>query len=59
MTGVNPMTRVMEEKEKEKEKEKEELLRDPRTGGPIKGSTKGPRGPKNISRERPFQGRER
>ena len=44
----------MEEKEEEmeeKEEEKEEEEKFLRTGGPTKGSTRGPRGTKNISKD--------
>ena len=44
-------TWVTGEKEEKKKKEKEEkkfMHADRRAGGPIKGSTRGPRGPKNL-----------
>ena len=47
MTGVTGQKEEKKEKEKEeKKKEKKKLLG--RTGTPIEGSTKGPRGPKNL-----------
>ena len=39
------MAGVTGEKEEKKEKEEKNFLR---AGGPIKGSTRGPRGPKNL-----------
>ena len=39
------------EKEEEKKEEKKFLQVDGRTGGPTKGSTRGPRGTKNISKD--------
>ena len=41
------------EKEEEKEEEKKFLHKGGRTDGPIKGSTRGPRGPKNYTASQP------
>ena len=52
MTGVTGQKEEKKEKEKEKKEGKKEekkfLHTDGREGGPIKGSTRGPRGPKKC-----------
>ena len=51
MTGVTRGDRTEEKKEKEKEEKEEEnifLHTDRQAHGPIKGSTRGPRGPKKM-----------
>ena len=48
MTGVMGVTWMAEKKEKEEKEEKKEVKKFFHTDAPIKGSTRGPRGPKNI-----------